>query len=273
MLILRKIFSALFIISTLIIGNISAAVLDLPDNTPGLQQQEQNKSINGIAAPCKHIIVPGTKADERLFESALGVDPIELEKDEGNIYFPCNGVQPTTEEAAEYSCANVDNTLDSPITNWYMQMFGIQKYQNEFLSLGLNLNNNPYRILDISDLSTQDPDNELPKKYASQQDAFIQNFKEIASTSVGRTLLYRILIEIRRNDGTIEQKGCVGDDVKSPVSINERNNCRYLKIKWEPRGNSFNLSQKIINFGVQFPVKKSTTLGKKKFKHPIPIIK
>jgi hypothetical protein len=39
--------------------------------------------------------------------------------------FSKNGVQPTTSEAVEYSCANVEaHDLNSPITEWYMRMFG-----------------------------------------------------------------------------------------------------------------------------------------------------
>lgn len=41
------------------------------------------------------------------------------------IEFPIDGHQPTTPEAVEYSCANIDNRPDSPITEWYMKMFGV----------------------------------------------------------------------------------------------------------------------------------------------------
>jgi hypothetical protein len=44
---------------------------------------------------------------------------------EHNIYFPEDGSQPTTPEAVQYSCANIDNRENSPITEWYMKMFGV----------------------------------------------------------------------------------------------------------------------------------------------------
>jgi hypothetical protein len=57
---------------------------------------------------------------------------------EGNIHFPTNGVQPTTLETIEYSCANVDNQENSPITEWYMMMmFGVIPFQNA-IAPGLN---------------------------------------------------------------------------------------------------------------------------------------
>jgi hypothetical protein len=40
------------------------------------------------------------------------------------IYFNVNGQQPTTQQTVIWSCANVDNTPTSPITEWYMQVFG-----------------------------------------------------------------------------------------------------------------------------------------------------
>ena len=35
---------------------------------------------------------------------------------ETNIYFPLDGHQPTTPEAVSWSCANIDNREDSPVT-------------------------------------------------------------------------------------------------------------------------------------------------------------
>lgn len=48
-----------------------------------------------------------------------------IKNEEKNIYFPTDGFQPTTPDAIKYALANVDNTENSTITNWYMQMFGI----------------------------------------------------------------------------------------------------------------------------------------------------
>lgn len=38
-----------------------------------------------------------------------------------NIYFPQDGHQPTTPEAAAWSCSNVNN---NNITDWYVRAFG-----------------------------------------------------------------------------------------------------------------------------------------------------
>jgi hypothetical protein len=72
----------------------------------------QNQTIGETAnIPCIHIIIPN-------------LVPV------ANIYFPTKGTQPTTLQAIKYSCANVDNTLNSRITVWYMKMFGVVPFQN-----------------------------------------------------------------------------------------------------------------------------------------------
>jgi hypothetical protein len=95
---------------------------DLPSNTPGRQIiaiQKPNfvkKTVNRIKnVNCEHVIIP-------LME--VGSQSSAISK-VGNIFFPSNGVQPTTEEAIEYSCAKIDNREDSSITIWYMQLFGM----------------------------------------------------------------------------------------------------------------------------------------------------
>lgn len=254
----RKI-AAVFAFAVAIIGNTVAAVLDLPANTPGLRHQHQNQNVNGVNTPCIHIIVPESQAEIRQntddggFDAAINSD--------GNIYFPTNGVQPTTEEAVILSCANVDNTPTSPVTNWYMQMFGVLEHSGVFLEVGLDKTNTAKKILSIDGLLSDDLHNELPKKYISQKDAFVKNFRKIASTAVGRTLLYRILIEIRRHDSTVNKFGCVDSDVTAPIAIERRNDCRHLIINWKSSGNSFNFANKVINFGIQFPTRKPTTIG------------
>jgi hypothetical protein len=105
-------------------------ILDLPNNTPGLQGALQNQLINGAAnVRCHHVIVPNTPAGVA-FNNAGGIGNVIAARaaamaTNGNIYFPRNGVQPTTPEAARYSCANIDAyQLNSPVTNWYVEMFG-----------------------------------------------------------------------------------------------------------------------------------------------------
>lgn len=181
-----------------------------------------------------------------------------------NIYFPVDGEQPTTEEAVQYSYAKIDNIENSPITEWYMKMFSVLDNAEMFLEVGLDKTNASKKILNIDGLLNNDSHNDLPKKYSSQKDAFIKNFRKIASTAVGRTLLYRILIEIRRHDGMVDKKGCFDNGITIPTVAaltNRRNDCRHLTINWKPSGNSFSYPNKIINFGVQFPERKPTTVG------------
>lgn len=229
-----------------------APVLDLPDagvnRTPGLQHQDQNQNVNGVRVPCKHVIVPGTPADNVFRTVVPGINRVARRNNSmaanGNIYFPRNGVQPTTAEAVQYSCANIDNRENSPITEWYMQMFGVipidpAAHPHVFVHAGWT---NPIapgvpavqRIMTFHATITNanminDPD------YGgtiSGENLFAQNFRKIASTSVGRTLLYRILIEIRRH--IANNIGAIGNDASRPVrlpQLRNRNECRKLEIR------------------------------------------
>jgi hypothetical protein len=114
-----------------------------------------------------------------------------------NIYFPADGSQPTTPEAVAWSCANVpDAGADDPITNWYMQMFGVIPFQNighpgadDYIEAGWNnAGNNPLPIIKLGD----------SMNIGTNAEEFRRAFRTIASNRVGRVLLYRMLIEIRR---------------------------------------------------------------------------
>lgn len=189
------------------------------------------------------------------------------------IEFPLDGHQPTTEEAVKYSCANVDNGEDSPITEWYMKMFGVidksggnSDNNDDYIKAGYDKTNIAFKIIDISSLLSTDDQKELPKRYDSQKDAFVKNFRKIASTSVGRVLLYRILLEIRRTNGG---DGSQGEDIESTLLKNDvklRNNLRHISIKWSTLSNKFCWSGD-INFGVNSPLLRATTV----LKDPKPI--
>lgn len=62
-----------------------------------------------------------------------------------NIYFPEDGSQPSTSDAIKYSLANIDNTPNSPITKWYMRMFGVLQAipAGNFIEAGFELNAGP----------------------------------------------------------------------------------------------------------------------------------
>lgn len=166
------------------------------------------------------------------------------EQGENNIYFPTDGSQPTTEDAVKWSCANVDNREDSLITEWYMKMFGVIPFQgNDYIEAGwknLKWRNiqggsgfspSITRIIsfnaNVNDTSVTDPG--IPNAFISRSALFKREFRKIASTSVGRVLLYRILIEIRRHQENNE--GCTESPiVLSASDVFVRNTCRNLRI-------------------------------------------
>lgn len=171
---------------------------------------------------------------------------------EQNIYFPADGSQPTTPDAVSYSLANIDNGENSPITEWYMMMFGVidknggnSNNGNDYIKAGWKYIT-PFGVslrtriisFDTSVDNTMVNGPNIPGATISRRALFIREFRKIASTSVGRTLLYRILIEIRRCVGA---KGDVGNDVRigSPSLcldryISSRNRMRQLVILVTP---------------------------------------
>jgi hypothetical protein len=109
----------------------------------------------------------------------------------GNIYFPTDGRQPTTPGAAVWSCANVDaNNLASPITQWYVDAFFTRNF-------GFTSTN---KITSI-----------ITAQAVALRPGLGNAFRAIAANPVGRVLLYRLLIEIRRQDAANE--GCVEDGI------------------------------------------------------------
>ena len=289
----------------------ASPILDLPigvNGTPGLVVGAGNpiftqKTVNGVPnANCLHIIVPNTPAHTARVAQGGGIAAARTA--DGNIYFPRNGAQPTTPEAVEYSCANIDNRENSPITDWYMQMFGVVPFRNagapgpnDYIKAGWTnpgapivaeriisynfmaalvanlqqlavlyaalpavaplppmptLAGTPLAGITVAQVLTKDKQSvsqlmidlqnmslavaqirpiatnifkslELLELLAKQmefddtigtfvnklEDSFKKNFRKIASTAVGRTLLYRILIEVRRhipgaNNGILE---------------------------------------------------------------------
>ena len=210
----------------------SQTVFDLPNDTPGLMKNAddslstQQQTVCGQPKDCVHVIVNGN-----------------------NIYFPADGTQPTTPEAVEYSCANVDNREDSPITDWYMQMFGVIPFQNagapgqnDYVKAGWSPPApgggaiNAQRIISffgsVDNTMVNDPN--IPGANISRRALFEREFRKIASTCVGRVLLYRILIEIRRhqagsNAGCTENPTFVG--ATSGTLITDR--CRNINIAYD----------------------------------------
>jgi hypothetical protein len=160
--ILQKIL--MIVVGVVVAGNVNVegmlapptvTVLDLPVETPGRQMIStpdhkkvfhpnlffmRNES-GQVIHYCEHIIVPNTPASIAFSERGVNA----AIKSEGNIYFPADGHQPTTPDAVAWSCANVDanlpedQRLNSPITNWYMKMFGvipIEEERDEYIAAG-----------------------------------------------------------------------------------------------------------------------------------------
>lgn len=154
-----------------------------------------------------------------------------------NVYFPLDGKQPTTRDAATWSCANEDPYKeDSPVTNWYMTMFGVSNMHNGgTLRVGFGKNNVPRKL--------------ITGKLSLNMIAFENAFKTLAANPVGRVLLYRILIEIRRiqnGNGTVEDGIQINDYDKA-----QRNLMRGVTIvSPAPNDEGFKFSQ--LNKSIQF---------------------
>jgi hypothetical protein len=267
----RVIAVVLFICS--IAGNLCAVVLDLPDKTPGLQVTNPKRTVNDEnETPCKHVIVPGTQAEEMLNTNDGGFGAaIDCEE---NLYFPANGVQPTTKEAAQYSCANC---ISDEVTDWYIRAFGgdsavkysklkdeditpdqpqdadeAPKFGFEKLEAPIDKEKTTIGTNDNADLITLKA--QTAEKHIITVDgndgfkkSFWKTFRVIASDPVGRVLLYRLIIEIRRkyrndveetlisrkyiikgNTGSVENH-IIQNNFLEPLE--RRNNCRSITIK------------------------------------------
>ncbi|MBE6447251.1 MAG: hypothetical protein E7015_02065 [Alphaproteobacteria bacterium] len=257
-------------------------VFDLPDNTPGLMQDKQNKSVCGQTKECVHIVVPATNAERALKRKDYN-DLIEAMTTDGNIYFPSDGTQPTTKEAGQYSCANVDAyNKDSPITEWYMKMFGVidknsgtSSNEGDYVKAGY-----AFKIRGGSLLKNISPNDKFINFLVDNCDkcnqysqhvriinfendwaltgSFKEAFIKIASDPVGRVLLYRLLIEIRRI--SVSQHGTYGDiecDLLNLAEVNRlnlirRNFCRSINV--DEGSFDFVQSARIIHFSTK-PVK------------------
>lgn len=252
---------------------------DLPNETPGLQGNNHTliclKTINQTSnIVCLHVVVPNTAA-HKMIATTKGLNAKEQmdQMDQiiacsGNIYFPRNGRQPTTQEAVKYSCANIDNTPESPITLWYIQMFGIEPFRNtmdpqdnDFVKAGFEKANGCQIFLfkSINIDTTQIPDPENADNTISSLDLWKRNFKKIASTSVGRVLLYRILIEIRRlnsNKAPSLEEGIIPLDQEN-LDKRRENRC-IIPLVENSESYYYNLSHTI---GIRTKYTKHTVIG------------
>lgn len=174
------------------------------------------------------------------------------------IWFPRDGHQPNSKDAAKWACANIDNREDSPITEWYMRMFGWTDptvmgqvpLQMGFAPLAAGVAESapqtPTAIITLDNsMNAQNTDipNPAGGENFNRREAFWDTFRQIAANPAGRVLLYRLLIEIRRINLTGEH-GIVdiardSGDVESGLAIGNgdniiviRNNCRSITISY-----------------------------------------
>ena len=226
---MRKIFSRSIVKLVTILSLTSlvqAAQFHLPAGTPGLQAGLVQQNINENPVNCEHIIVPGTNCD---------------------LFFPTNGVQPTTEEAGQCSGARYNGPNNDAVTDWWVRVFGGNDAVNlSYLIPHVDTENNVFMGFDNLNHIITLPvvDNPIGFKRA-----FCTSFRTIAADPVGRVLLYRLLIEIRRIDRP-GGNGCCGDDVVflGSYNLNARNVCRNITINYAQEGCSFYILGHIINF-------------------------
>lgn len=177
---------------------------------------------------------------------------IQIMPNEDSIYFPLDGEQPTTEQAVEWSCAHVgSNQLNHPVTNWYVEMFGgpcadgrpnlkmgfapLNKAEKDQVQSSIEIitlkDSRKNEVDDMDERPSSIEDSEQKGKKLNRKEAFWYTFRQIAANPVGRVLLYRLLIEIRR----IDNKGNGCQSIKNGIMercLNKRNNLRNIVIEW-----------------------------------------
>lgn len=103
---------------------------------------------------------------------------------------------------------------------------------------------------------------------------FWRDFRRIASSRIGRILLYRILIEIRRQRNISGWKAYVSTDVPGVTSapnLKARANCRSIIISWADDGNSFAKNTHTIKYA-NTNRKLTTICEKMGNSHPISLV-
>jgi hypothetical protein len=170
-----------------------ATSVNFPARIPELQQGVIGNPEEQLVGDCKHFIINGK-----------------------NVYFPTTGIQPTTEQAIKLSRADIlrGTPENNAVAEWYMRMFGwipaddtpSNTSESEGrLQIGFKGENEPTAIITLESGDDKNPEHQEEKKHI----AFWRAFRQIAADPVGRVLLYRILIEIRRQgggSGTVEQQ-------------------------------------------------------------------
>ena len=183
----------------------------LPQDTPGKQFMQENYNEKWY----EHVIIPDTDC---------------------NLYFPIDGTQPNTPDAGYSSGARYFGRNNDAVTYWWIRVFG----GNQAVKLSnASINNTLYDPLMGYGKAGKETHIIQAEGTLSFQWQFWQAFRCIAEDPVGRVLLYRLLIEIRRID-SITKTGCCENQVTiTSVNLKARNACRSLTIRYCKDGSSF----------------------------------
>ncbi|MFQ6722935.1 MAG: hypothetical protein ACLRFH_00840 [Opitutales bacterium] len=184
---------------------VQAAQFHLPIGTPGLVGQTHAPFAGNNPRGYEKVTIPGTNCD---------------------LFFPIDGFQPKTSLAGRYSGARYNGPNNDAVTDWWVSVFGGNKAvrfsrnpnQLKEPKMWFGDTNNPVHIIHV--------DTTGAGRGFSQE--FWQVFRKIAEDPVGRVLLYRLLIEIRRFDDA-GRNGCYEDRINTSQLVN-RNKCRSILI-------------------------------------------
>ena len=212
----------------------------LPVGTPG--RQEQIDPLGQIQAL--------TSYQNRQF-----CEDVHIPNTNCHLYFPIDGSQPSTQDAGLWSGAQYVGQLnDNEVTNWWVRVFGGNKAVN-FSNVGQAQQPKEPKM----GFANGFPEVIIKLGSAGLRQQFWRTFRDIAADPVGRVLLYRLFIEIRRRDnGTYE--GCCGNDVILPIAynLNRRNTCRSITIVSTNDGFAFDFYNHTIEFDLNVNITTST---------------
>lgn len=177
------------------------------------------------------------------------------------IHFPADAAQPPSDQVRIF--ANLSG--GSEVTDWYMRAFGLMPLpeSSEYVKAGWS-EEKSVPIINLSDsmngTKVSNPSYSSNCRFRmflscfnfgriSRRELFIREFRKIADNPIGRALLYRILIEIRRHKpnsspGIVENHYKIESLHESDLNLTSlkefREHSRCLNINWNQ--DNFNFS-------------------------------
>lgn len=160
------------------------------------------------------------------------------------------------------------------LLQFYMELFGVIPYKTSseeeyYYDLGFDEKGFTQKIIHLDGRfnSKLVPDPWISSEHITKYNLFHRAFKKLASTSVGRTLLYRLLIEIRRNKNG---RGCLSPDLRltwrtglGSIYENKRNGIRRIKVSFSQEIFDYDMTKQQITVGNS--AVSSTTLTNENF--------